>query len=54
MIPNAQQQKKVIKLFRAEPSSNAERQSLEHLKRFVKKGKGRHLQSCYSFVLEVM
>ena len=35
--------KKVIKLFRAEPSSDAEHQSLEHLKRFVKSLEGKAL-----------
>ena len=41
--------KKIIKLFRAEPSSDAERQSLEHLKRFVKSLEGKALTKFLQF-----
>ena len=41
--------KRLIKLFRAEPSNDAERQSLEHLKRFVKSLEGKALNKFLQF-----
>ena len=46
--------KRLIKLFRAVPSNDAERQSLEHLKTFVKSLEGKALKNFYSFALAVM
>ena len=41
--------KRLIKLFRAEPSNDAERRSLEHLKRFVKSIEGKELNKFLQF-----
>ena len=43
--------KKLIKLFRAEPANDAERQSLEHLKRFVKSLEGKALNKFLQFCI---
>lgn len=41
--------KKIVKLFKAEPSNDAERQSLDHLKRFVKSLEGTALAKFLHF-----
>ena len=41
--------KKILRLFQAEPSNDAERQSLDHLKRFVKSLEGKELARFLNF-----
>ena len=48
MTPNYQQQR-LIKLLRVEPSNDAEWQSLEHLRRFVKSLQGMALNKFLQF-----
>lgn len=47
-VPTA---KKIVKLFKAEPSNEAERQSIDHLKRFVKSLEGKALSKFLHFVI---
>ena len=47
--------KKIMKLFRGEPSTGGERQSLDYLKKFVNSLEGKALSICfYAFAHGVM